>query len=149
MDVKIYTHHSSVFEQVQVIVHKYFEYFLLLFIALIGLVCSAFALVENCNHSHGSHTRKVIGLVGQSNTGVDQFMKIEGSFQAKEPMLINLSLYLNAHRYVLDMGDGRRVIVTQPSFEYSYPQKGEYTIVLKEIKRGLITPLGEKKIEIK
>ena len=49
----------------------------------------------------------------------------------------------------MEMGDGRRMILTAPSFPYTYNTKGEYTLELKEIQRGLIVLIGDKKLKIK
>ncbi|MBK9687727.1 MAG: hypothetical protein IPO65_08140 [Saprospiraceae bacterium] len=49
----------------------------------------------------------------------------------------------------MEMGDGRRMILTSPNFTHNYPTKGEYLLELKEIQRGLIVLIGEKKLKIK
>ena len=46
-----------------------------------------------------------------------------------------------------EMAEG--MIPTAPSFPYTYHTKGEYTLELKEIQRGLIVLIGDKKLKIK
>ena len=54
-----------------------------------------------------------------------------------------------ASRYVMEMGDGVRLIVTQKNLMYNYAVPGKYTIELKELKSGLLTLVGTKKIKVK
>lgn len=54
-----------------------------------------------------------------------------------------------ASRYVMEMGDGVRLIVTQKNLLYQYDKPGKYVIELKEIKDGLLHIVGTKKIKVK
>ncbi|MBL0101885.1 MAG: hypothetical protein IPP49_19090 [Saprospiraceae bacterium] len=56
---------------------------------------------------------------------------------------------VKSSRFVLEMGDGVRLIITQNSLSYSYAQPGKYVIELKEIKNGLLHLVGTKKIKVK
>jgi hypothetical protein len=148
MNSKVYAQPYSSFQVVQNAFYRYFEYLLLFFIALIGLVCSAFALADNYNHPNNNYTKKVSNFEPQSANNVDNFLSISGPMEKNKPILISVKLDLSSHRYILDMGDGKKVILTQSPFEYLYQSKGQFVIELKEIKRGLISSLGEKKLEI-
>jgi hypothetical protein len=54
-----------------------------------------------------------------------------------------------ASRYVMEMGDGVRLIITQKNLSYEYKEPGTYYIELKEIKDGLMHIVGTKKIKVK
>lgn len=54
-----------------------------------------------------------------------------------------------ASRYVMEMGDGVRLIITQKDLTYMYKEPGTYYIELKEIKDGLMHIVGTKKIKVK
>ena len=54
-----------------------------------------------------------------------------------------------ASRYVMEMGDGVRLIITQKNLTYMYKEPGTYYIELKEIKDGLMHIVGTKKIKVK
>jgi hypothetical protein len=52
-------------------------------------------------------------------------------------------------RYVLEMGDGVRLIVTQKTLQYRYEIPGTYTIELKQINKGILSLIATKRITVK
>jgi hypothetical protein len=79
----------------------------------------------------------------------DKYVKITGDKKIGNTLNFEIGLNLKEGRYVMEMGDGRRMILTAPSFPYTYNTKGEYTLELKEIQRGLSVLIGDKKLKIK
>ena len=79
----------------------------------------------------------------------DDFIKMSGSPQAGVLYNFEFLKDVKSSRFVLEMGDGVRLIITQNSLSYSYAQPGKYVIELKEIKNGLLHLVGTKKIKVK
>jgi hypothetical protein len=148
MDVKIYTQNQSIFSSSHSFIFKYFEYILLFLVAATGLLCSAFALSNNAGLPGNDHYRQVVGYEAKKSD-FDKYVKITGDKKIGNTLNFEIGLNLKEGRYVMEMGDGRRMILTAPSFPYTYNTKGEYTLELKEIQRGLIVLIGDKKLKIK
>ena len=148
MDVKIYTQNQSIFTSSHSFIFKYFEYILLFLVAATGLLCSAFALSNNAGLPGNDHYRQIVGYEAKKYD-FDKFVKISGDKKIGSELSFEINLNLKEKRYVMEMGDGRRMILTSPNFTYNYPTKGEYLLELKEIQRGLIVLIGEKKLKIK
>ncbi|MBK8700828.1 MAG: hypothetical protein IPN29_15300 [Saprospiraceae bacterium] len=149
MDVKIYTQNQTLFPSTHSFVFRYFEYILLFLVAATGLLCSAFALSDNSSMPSNENFRQVVSLDAARKSDFDKYVKIEGERKTGSELQFEISLNLAEKRYVMEMGDGRRMILTSPKFNYTYPAKGEYILELKEIQRGLIVLIGEKKVKIK
>jgi hypothetical protein len=79
----------------------------------------------------------------------DDFVKIADNRKAGQPLEIEFLKDPKSSRYVMEMGDGVRLIVTQQKLIYTYETPGKYVLELKEIKNGLLNVLGTKKIKIK
>jgi hypothetical protein len=79
----------------------------------------------------------------------DQYIKMDGKQVAGQTFAFTFLKDEKASRYVMEMGDGVRLIVTQKELIYKYEQPGKYVIELKEIKDGLLNIVGTKKIKVK
>lgn len=148
MDVKIYTQNQSIFSNPHSFLFRYFEYILLFLVAATGLLCSAFALSNNAGNGGNDHYRQVVGYEAKKSD-FDKYVKITGDKKTGSTLNFEINMDLKKGRFVMEMGDGRRMILTSPNFTYTYPTKGEYILELKEIQRGLIVLIGEKKLKIK
>lgn len=85
----------------------------------------------------------------ESNNDFEDYIKIAGKVEAGKIFYFDFLQDEKASRYVLEMGDGVRLIVTQKNLMYQYAAPGKYTIELKEIKGGLLNLIGTKKIKVK
>lgn len=79
----------------------------------------------------------------------DDYVDIASKQQAGQRFTFEFKKDVTASRYVMEMGDGVRLIVTQPNLSYQYMSPGKYTIELKEIKDGLLNLIGTKTIKVK
>jgi hypothetical protein len=79
----------------------------------------------------------------------NEYIKMEGKVEAGKTFHFKFLQDEKASRYVMEMGDGVRLIVTQKELRYEYAQPGKYIIELKEIKNGLLNIVGTKKIKVK
>jgi hypothetical protein len=79
----------------------------------------------------------------------DKLVKIAGSVKAGQDFYFDFIGDEKSSRYVMEMGDGVRLIVTQKNLMYNYAAPGKYTIELKEHKNGLLTLVGTRKIKVK
>ncbi len=79
----------------------------------------------------------------------DKYVEISSKQVAGQRFNFSFLQDYTASRYVMEMGDGVRLIVTQPNLSYQYNTPGKYTIELKEIKNGLLNLVGTKTIKVK
>jgi len=79
----------------------------------------------------------------------DDYVKMESKVDAGTRFNFEFLEDPKASRYVMEMGDGVRLIVTQKSLQYKYEQPGKYVIELKELKSGLLQLIGTKTIKVK
>lgn len=79
----------------------------------------------------------------------DQHISLGKTKKANEQMMITFLKDPKANRFVLEMGNGERLIVTQPELYYTYASPGKYTLELKEIRNGLFVIIGTKTIKVK
>lgn len=79
----------------------------------------------------------------------DDYVQLDKSVVAGQRFKVTFLQDEKASRYVMEMGDGVRLIVTQKDLVYEYEQPGKYVIELKEIKDGLLHIVGTKKIKVK
>ena len=79
----------------------------------------------------------------------DNYVKIEGKVLAGKNFYFDFLEDPKASRYVMEMGDGVRLIVTQKNLQYQYAEPGKYVIELKELKSGLLQLVGTKSIKVK
>jgi hypothetical protein len=131
------------------------ELFLLSTIASFGLIGSAYLFNQNINMEPSTSVMaamiqqeeedKVIELKDDFN----KLIKIGGKKKTGETLDFELDFDHNQSRYVLEMGDGMRIIITRPSFTYTYKEPGKYTLELKEINQGLIQVKATTVLKIK
>ncbi|HRO72525.1 MAG TPA: hypothetical protein PK611_02540, partial [Saprospiraceae bacterium] len=79
----------------------------------------------------------------------DEYIAMDKKIVAGEKVNIQFLKDEKSSRYVMEMGDGVRLIVTRTDLFYVYEQPGKYVIELKEIKDGLLHIVGTKKIKVK
>ena len=79
----------------------------------------------------------------------DDYVKMESKFDAGAKFNFEFLEDPKASRYVMEMGDGVRLIVTQKNLQYQYAEPGKYVIELKELKSGLLQLIGTKSIKVK
>jgi len=84
-----------------------------------------------------------------SDGDFDDYIAMPGKLVAGERFDFSFLKDDKASRYVMEMGDGVRLIVTQQNLSYTYAASGKYVIELKEIKDGLFHLVGTKKVKVK
>ncbi|MBK8053658.1 MAG: hypothetical protein IPK35_10405 [Saprospiraceae bacterium] len=143
----------------------HFEPFLMTMIVLTGIIGSIYLFGHNfVNGANGNNNPKndpsspasiaaiILGDEDDSSSKANDFdrlVKIPGSVKSGEDFFFDFIGDEKASRYVMEMGDGVRLIVTQKNLMYNYAVPGKYTIELKEHKSGLLTLVGTKKIKVK
>jgi len=146
------------------ILSSQFEPLLLSFLVLAGIIGSSYILGEKLLMDASSSLTTLQGGEPEKSTIASIFVSSEKENASKE-----LSEYLSmdkkitagedfkmtflkdekASRYVMEMGDGMRLIITQKNLYYQYKEPGVYYIELKEIKDGLLNIVGTKKVKVK
>lgn len=149
MDVKIYTDKYTFNQYPNKFVYRNFDYILLLIVAVTGLICSAFALTNSSPMPENMSYYQVTALDGAKKSDFDKQVRIDGEKKKGSELTFTVNLDVKATRYVMEMGDGRRMILTTPTFTYQYEQKGDYLLELKKIDRGLISLMSDKTLKIK
>jgi hypothetical protein len=149
MAVKSYNQMGSYVQPSQSFAFKYLEHGLLCLIAFTGLFCSGFALVDNAQLPMHNFDKKAALFEPTNTMDFDKIILINGNYIKNQALDFKLNLDLIPSKYVLDMGDTKRVILTQENFDYTFEKSGSYLLELKEISRGLITVVASKKITIK
>ncbi|MEZ4910361.1 MAG: hypothetical protein R2774_05835 [Saprospiraceae bacterium] len=84
-----------------------------------------------------------------SSNKFDDYVKFSSPIEAGKPFEITFLEDNMANRYVLEMGDGMRMSVTNKSLTYTYGLKGKYVVELKVLKDGLFHLIGTKKVKVK
>ena len=138
---------------------KFIEKLLLILIAILGVIGSLYVFTNSSNNNNTPNYHN-LSLVAASVSDFDSntldgkvkfkdFIKIEG--KKKAGVMLNFKFKKDRHvtRYVMEMGNGERVIITADEFPYKFDKSGTYTLELKTITRGLITTLATKKLKIK
>jgi len=163
MNIENYTSFSpfrlSIISENKPLSKRFIEKILLFLIATVGVIGSFY--VFNMNNGGGSNPNfQNISLLAASTTVYDSIMaddeekfkdyfKISGKKKVGEVLMFKFKQDRNTSRYVIDMGNGERVIVTSDEFPYAYNEAGEYKLELKTINRGLITTVASTTIKIK
>lgn len=88
-----------------------------------------------------------VGTVSSNN--FDDYVIFSSPIEAGKSFEITFLQDNTANRYVLEMGDGIRMSVTNKSLTYTYGLKGKYVVELKVLKDGLFHLIGTKKIKVK
>ncbi|MCZ2099936.1 MAG: hypothetical protein LC107_00180 [Chitinophagales bacterium] len=149
--------------QVSHIFKVHIEPFLLSLLVLAGIIGSIYLfgqkiIISNSTatvpESNGSPMVSSMAALAISEeeapaNSFDKFVKMESKIAAGQAIGIRFLQDEKATRYVMEMGDGVRLIVTQKELFYVYEQPGKYVIELKEIKDGLLHIIGTKKIKVK
>lgn len=137
---------------------KLIEKILLSLIAILGFMGSmyVFSASSNGNGAPQYNNMAVIAAASTYDATTDDkkekfknFFKIEGDKEAGEMLNFIFKEDRNSMRYVLDMGNGERVIITSDEFPYKFDKAGTYLLELKTISRGLITTIATKELKIK
>lgn len=138
---------------------KHIEKLLLILIAVLGIIGSlyVFSNSSNNNNTPNYHNLSMVAASVsdfESNaldkkTKFKDFIKIEGKKKVGNELNFVFKKDRKAVRYVMDMGNGERVIITADEFPYTFNKPGTYKLELKSIVRGLITTVATKDIKIK
>ena len=149
--------------QVSHIFKVHIEPFLLSLLVLTGIIGSIYLfgqkiIISNSTatvpESNGSPLVSSLSsiLINEEDAPANAFndyIEMESKAAVGKKVNINFLRDEKASRYVLEMGNGVRLIVTQKDLFYVYEQPGKYVIELKEIKDGLLHIIGTKKIKVK
>ena len=137
---------------------KFIEKILLFLIAFLGLMGTLYVFTSSSsNNNNPNYQNLVIAAASMSDyntldaTGskFKDFFKIDGKKKAGKMLNFVFKEDRKASRYVLDMGNGERVIITSNKFPYKFDKPGKYLLELKTIERGLITVIATKELKIK
>ena len=133
---------------------NYYEHILLIVVASIGLAGSLFVFSEcpdaKVSSVHtGSINQSAVLTTDNTQKSIDQWVSISGDAKAQQKLNFNWTARNPNSRYVLDMGNGERVMLRGGAFEYSYSNGGNYTLELKEITNDLISTIGTYDLAIK
>ena len=126
---------------------NYYEHILLIVVASIGLAGSLFVFSEcpdaKISSVHtGSINQSAVLTTDDSKKSIDQWVSISGEAKAQQKINVNWTARNPTSRYVLDMGNGERIMLRGGAFDYSYSNGGNYTLELKEITNDLISTIG-------
>ncbi|KXK39646.1 MAG: hypothetical protein J5I52_00660 [Saprospiraceae bacterium] len=105
--------------------------------------------IGNSNNPNIASFAPIFNVEEVAANDFDKYVQMKGKITAGQPFFFTFLQDENASRYVMEMGDGVRLIVTTPNLMYTYEQPGKYVIELKEIKDGLLHIIGTKKIKVK
>ena len=133
---------------------NYYEHILLIVVASIGLAGSLFVFSEcpdaKVSSVHtGSINQTAVLTTDALDESLDQWVSITGEAKAQQKLNFNWTARNPNSRYVLDMGNGERVMLRGGAFDYSYSDGGKYTLELKEITNDLISTIGTYNLTIK
>lgn len=132
---------------------NYYEHILLIVVASIGLAGSLFVFSEcpdaKVSSVHtGSINQTAVLTTDADKQSLDQWVSITGEAKAQQKLNFNWTARNPNSRYVLDMGNGERVMLRGEAFDYSYTDGGNYTLELREITNDLISTIGTYNLEI-
>ncbi|MDF1696073.1 MAG: hypothetical protein P1U56_09590 [Saprospiraceae bacterium] len=139
---------------------KLIEKLLLILIAILGIIGSLYVFTNSSNNNNNSPNYHNLSMVAASVSDFDtkaidggakfkDYIKIEGKKKIGQMLNFKFKKDRKAARYVMDMGNGERVIITADEFPYTFDKPGKYTLELKTINRGLISTVATKEIKIK
>ncbi|MBK9152322.1 MAG: hypothetical protein IPM26_15675 [Saprospiraceae bacterium] len=161
MQLNNYTHYPIGKKAAHSGIHiiKHIESLLLWLLATTGVIGTVFLISQHLNNplnnNKGPEMAAISTLLGQSDNSeqstsdFDQYIQMPSKANAGEVIEIKFLQDETASRYVMEMGNGERLIVTQKDLIYTYDQPGKYVIELKEIRRGILRLIGTKKIKVK
>ncbi|MEE9437792.1 MAG: hypothetical protein V3V14_02250 [Saprospiraceae bacterium] len=150
---------KSVILPQEVLSAKFIEKILLFLIAFLGIVGSlyVFSISSNSNNSPNYNNLSFVAAASTDNVFDElagkkkfkRYIKIKGDKKTGSVLNFTFLKDRKETRYVLEMGNGERMIITSNIFPYKYNTPGKYLLELKTIKRGLITTIATKEIKIK
>lgn len=163
MNIEHYTpmHYTKRHAHASQFFSTHFEPLLLSLLVLTGIIGSIYIFGQKfvqsetttIQGSQGSPASAVAALFAANDEApandFDEYVEIESKVVANQTFNFQFLKDEKASRYVMEMGDGVRLIVTQKNLMYEYKQPGKYVIELKEIKNGLLHVIGTKKIKVK
>ena len=165
MNIEQYTPIRLTKKHVQVshIFKVHIEPFLLSLLVLTGIIGSIYLFGQKIIISEGASTvpasngspmtssfaTLVLNEEEAPSNAFNDYIAMESKAIAGQQTKITFLKDEKASRYVMEMGDGVRLIVTQKNLFYEYEKPGKYVIELKEIKDGLLHIVGTKKIKVK
>ncbi len=138
--------------------NKTIEKLLLVLIAVIGIMGSAIIFSINSTTCAPKYSNMPImamapvlknDQVAGKKEKFSHFIKIKGKKKMGAPLTFHFKKDPKKMRYVLDIDQHRRVIITSKKFEVTFDTPGEHTLELKQIHRGLISTLATKILKIK
>ena len=138
---------------------KSIEKLLLILIAVLGIIGSLYVFSNSSNNNNTPNYHN-LSLVAASVSDFDSnpldkkvkfkdFIKIDGKKKAGKMLNFTFKKDRKVTRYVMDMGNGERVIITADEFPYKFDKAGTYKLELKTITRGLISTIATKELKIK
>lgn len=133
---------------------NYFEYILLIAVAGIGLAGSLFVFSEcpdaemNSLKTSAMHSQAYAGESLMQGQSLEQWISISGEPKQQRALHIEWTAPRKDARYVLDMGNGERVMLRGAAFDYTYSESGTYTLTFREIYKSLISTIGTAQIVI-
>ena len=137
---------------------KFIEKILLFLIAFLGFMGSLYVFTSSSNNNNNPNYQNLAiaaasvsdyATLDAKKAKFKDFIKIDGKKKAGNMLNFTFKEDRNASRYVLDMGNGERVIITSNEFPYKFDKPGKYLLELKTINRGLITVVATKELKIK
>lgn len=137
---------------------KLIEKILLFLIAFLGFMGSLYVFTSSSNNNNNPNYQNLTvaaasvsdyGTFDSKEAKFKDFIKIDGKKKAGNMLNFIFKEDRNEARYVLDMGNGERVIITSNEFPYTFDKPGKYLLELKTINRGLITVVATKELKIK
>ncbi len=137
---------------------KFIEKVLLFLIAFLGFMGSLYVFTSSSNNNNNPNYQNLaIAAASASDYATldakkakfKDYFKIEGKKRSGTMLNFKFKEDRNELRYVLDMGNGERVIITSDEFPYTFDKPGKYLLELKTINRGLITVVATKELKIK
>lgn len=153
MKAEIYT--PKPVDQIVNVSRDVLEYSIIFIFTLAGIVGASFSFghqgvnIAPQNYNQFSTSQAALALDVDDKPKFKDFVSISGDYKADKDLDFKILHDITDARYIMEMGDGMRIIITQKEFSYAYAAKGKYEIELKRIKRGLVSTVASKKIKIK
>jgi len=140
-------------------VSKKAETMVLSFLAIIGMAGTIFLITNRPSYQNAGPSLPEYSAVSTFFSNMENESKMASDFnkyikmgsKAKAGEAVQMTFLEDekASRFVMDMGDGVRLVVTQKDLSYTYEKPGKYTIELKEIQKGILHLRGTKVIKVK
>ena len=134
------------------------EKILLFLIAAIGLVGSSYIFAASSGSSPSPKLGNLAAaapIVTEDNDTSEwkekfgDYIKIEGKKKVGQPITFKFVGEKDGGRFVMEMGNGNRMIITGDEWPFTYQEAGKYVLELKRIDKGLIRTIATKTIKVK